>query len=124
MATFELSDGSFELRIEGDTVPSVMEPNSIAVLYALAHLCDTLPLDEYGITRSGEDDIWTITATAIDTREYASTVTITDSIPYYTLTSLPQGTIAEVAAFLGAARAFAAILKEHEISAVTAQWTA
>lgn len=122
MGTTRFRDPNFTCEITATSPPDVLRPAVINIQRAFARLGEVVPMTSYGIARVDVTDVWNVTAVSGDARNYSSTVTITNSVPYYTLTSLAAGTEAEMDAFLSLVRLFAVILKSCEVSTVAATW--
>lgn len=123
MARTRVRDGALEIDIQCANVFDLLSTEFHNIVVHTGKLNTALPMVSYAIARVGVTDVWNLTAVAVDTRAYSSTITITVGVPYYTLTSLPAGTDAEILAFLTLARLFAVILKLHEVTSVAITWT-
>ena len=123
MPVTRIRDAVLEIAITSGSVVDCLGADFRAITVATGRLNEALPMVSYDIARVGVTDVWNLTALAVDTRAYSSTISIPASTPLYTLTTLPAGTDAEILAFLNLARAFAAILKTKSVSAVAIDWT-
>jgi hypothetical protein len=122
MATTEISDGTISLEIVGATAVSVTDPVLVEILTHVAALQRTLPMATYELERVNSDDRWTVTATAADTREYGTTVTLAGDEFLYSLTSFPESTGSEAEAFLELIQILTRTLKLHEITSIEITW--
>jgi len=123
MARTRLRDGVVEIDIQCGETLNLCGPQVRAIICQSAALYAALPLVSYSIARVGETDVWNVTALAVDARSYSSTVSIVASIPYYTLTSLPQATESELSSFLTLVQTFSPVLKTYAVSTVAIVWT-
>ena len=118
----KLKDPSVEMTITGTVEISATSTDFLDLVRALSSLHSTIPMVSYDITRTGLADEWVVSATAADTRVYATTVTMVAGVAKYTLTSLPAGTAPEVSAFLALIQVFARYLKPYEVTTVAIAW--
>ena len=123
MATFEIKDPTMELTATMSGGLTVYGPKFRPVLDALYGLNLELPMAEYAIAREGVTDVWNVTASARDGRDYSSTLSIVAGVSYYTLISLPAATANELANFLALIVAWSLVLKPYAFSSVSVEWT-
>ena len=118
----EVKDSYLNLEVNHNVSLSVTSTAFDNILSAIVALNATLPMTSYTVTRVGVTDVWTAAGIAKDARNYTTTITITAGVSRYTLTSLPQGTDAEILAFLTLAQLVAKILKVNEVTKLETTW--
>ena len=118
----EVKDPYLNLEVNHNVKLSVTGTAFDNILSAIVALNATLPMTSYTVTRVGVTDVWTAAGIAKDARNYTTTITITAGVSRYTLTSLPQGTDAEILAFLTLAQLVAKILKVNEVTKLETTW--
>ena len=123
MPKLEIKDAVYSIfELTAAVLPNVDGAEFENVLRELRLLHDALPMVGYEIARVGETDVWELTATAADAREYASTMTLENGDWKASLTSFPLGTVSEVFLLLTLSQLWTAVLKAYEVETVELIW--